>query len=213
MLKFLAAFAAFFVLATAAPAESMFVADKGRTLYLRGEVRENALVLASQVAELSQSSKRPITIVINSPGGSIHAGLQLMSAIHVAQQRGTQVRCFVPVLAASMAFQILSVCDERYTLQYSLLLFHPARVFLFGPYMADDLAYQSDQLRLVEDRLKNDLAARIGLDRKEFDYHYSHETLWLAADLNKVTGNYFEIVDNFSGVDRAFDLEDAPAGE
>ncbi len=206
MLKIVAAFAAFFMSAVAAAKPAVFVADKGRTLYLRGEVGGNALDMAAQVIGLAEKSKKPISIVINSPGGSIYVGLQLMSAIDVVQKRGVKVRCFVPVIAASMAFQILSVCDERYTLQYSLLLFHPARAPLMGSYTYDELEYQGAQLRQLDNKLKNDLAKRIGMPRKEFDYHYQHETLWLAPDLSARTDDFFTIVADFDGVERPFDL-------
>ncbi len=185
---------------------STFEADKGRTLYLRGEVADNGLLLAAQVIELAGKSRKPISLVINSPGGSIYMGLQLMSAISVVQQRGVRVRCFVPVLAASMAFQIMSVCDERYTLQYTLLLFHPARSVLMGAFTYDELEYQGAQLRDLDNKLKSDLARRLGMDRKVYDYHYEHETLWLASDLNAMAGGYFTIVEDFTGVDAPFDL-------
>jgi ATP-dependent protease ClpP protease subunit len=205
-MKFLAALAAFFMSAVV-QAEPTFVADKGRTIYIRGAIADNAFDIASKVFEMSKV-KAPISLVINSPGGSVYPGLQIMSAIEVAQSRGVTVRCFVPVLAASMAFQILSVCDERYVLQYSLLLFHPARSMLMGGFLADELEYQGAQLRRLDDKLKNELAARLGMDRKEYDYHYSHETLWLATDLNAATDpDFVEVVSDFSGVDKPFDLE------
>jgi ATP-dependent protease ClpP protease subunit len=208
VLKFLtAAFAAFFVLATTVPAKTAaFVADKDRTVYVRGEIDGSALLQAAEVMRLATKSTAPITLVINSPGGNVYTGLQLMSAIGVAQQRGVTVRCFVPVLAASMAFQILSICDERYTLQYSLLLFHPARAFLNGAFLAEDLEYAGEQLRQLDDRLKSELAARLGMDRAEYDFHYRRETMWLASDLNDRADGFLTIVGDFRGVENPFDL-------
>lgn len=185
----------------------VFKVDKDRTLYLRGEVADNAMAMASQVVDLASKSRAPISIVINSPGGSIYAGLQLMSAIGMAQKRGVMVRCVVPVLAASMAFQIFSVCDERYTLQYSLLLFHPARLMLKGMFTADELEYAGKQLRALDEKLKDELSVRLGMERSVYDYHYAHETLWIATDLNAaVERDFATIVDDLSGVSDPFGL-------
>lgn len=210
MLKLIGVMVSLFLFINASCAHAagrVFTADKGRTLYVRGEVGPEALELASELITLTGKAKTPITIVINSPGGNVYTGLQLMSAIHIAQQRGVKVRCFVPVLAASMAFQILSVCDERYTLQYSLLLFHPARAMLMGGFLAEELEYQGAQLKQLDEQLKSDLAARLGMDSKEYDYHYRNETLWLAPALNeRAGGDFLMVVDDFVGVDRPFDL-------
>ena len=159
-----------------------------RTLRVDGVIQANALVLAAQIEHLSASDKSPISIIINSPGGSVLAGLQLVEAIHVAQNRGVSINCAVTTLAASMAYVILSECDKRYAFNNSLLLFHPARAFLLMAQLkAGDAKYMGEELAAIDASITRDLHASMGIltevDRAWFQYHYDHETLWTAGRL------------------------------
>lgn len=185
---------------------STFVANPDRTVYLRGPVADNALTIATNIEKLSRAGSQPIDMIINSPGGSIITGLQIISAMEVAKQRGITIRCFVPMLAASMGFQVFAHCSERYVLEQSLLLWHPARIFvLFGAFTSGELLYQGRELKKIEAPLARYLIRVMGVDTKFFNYHYRHETLWLARDLRKET-DFFEIVDSFENVVGPYNL-------
>ena len=188
---------------TAATAET-FVANKGRTVYLKGVVSGNAFAAAERIERLSRTSDKPIDIIINSPGGYVTPGLQLVSAMNVAQKRGVTIRCFVPMLAASMAFQVFAECDERYTLKYARLLWHPARTGFRGGVKWDQLLYAGKRLKTVEKILVQRLLEIMEIDRKFFFYHFKYETLWNAMILKKHTPDFFTIVDDFKNVDYAF---------
>lgn len=178
---------------------STFTADPSRTVYIRGVVGGNALAVAGQIEKLSSDSERPIDIIINSPGGSILAGLQTISAMEVAKERGVTIRCFVPHLAASMAFQIFMHCDERYALEQTMLLFHPATVGGGNGFNTEDLLYWGDRLRKMELPLVKKLIKTLGVSRKFFFYHYRNETMWLGSELIKET-TCFSLVTNFKNV-------------
>lgn len=165
-----------------------------RTLRVVGEINGSVLKLASQIDSLSKESKKPINILINSPGGSVPAGLQLVEAMHVAQARGVKVRCAVTTLAASMAYIVLSQCDEKYALANSLLLFHPARAMLFmATVKADDANYMAQELAAIDSDMSDLLESSMGVVTSEhkawFDYHFQHETLWSASRLSRVIPN------------------------
>lgn len=172
-----------------------------RTLRVSGEIGGAVLGIASKIELLSRSSDEPINLIINSPGGSVPAGLQLVEAVHIAQSRGVTVRCAVTTLAASMAFILLSQCDERIALANSLLLFHPARAFVFmGALKAEDARYMAEELEAINADMADMLEESMGIVTAEqkswFDYHTNKETLWVASRLQRVlpSSNWITIV-------------------
>jgi len=78
------------------------------------------------------SAGTEITLIINSPGGEVNAGLFLINAMKLSQARGAKLRCITTGLAASMALQVFSQCDSRFALPNSFMLYHPVRVNLGG---------------------------------------------------------------------------------
>ena len=180
-----------------------YTADPLRTVYIRGLVSDNAIEAASKIIVLSSQSKEPIDLILNSPGGQVFAGLQTISAIAVANERGVTIRCFVPMLAASMAYQIFSHCNERYTLANTMLLFHPATMGFRRGVNSDDLLYSGKRLRKLEIPMMRQLLRVMGVSKKFFYYHYNKETLWLAKELKELS-DFYEIVDNFKNVSDPF---------
>lgn len=170
-----------------------------RTLRVEGVILGNALDLAHKVERMSSESQDPIDLLINSPGGSVEAGLQLVEAMHIAQSRGVRVRCAVSTLAASMAFLILNECDERYALSNSLLLFHPARAMLmFAVLKADDARKMSEDLEsvdaLITDMLEEGMGVVTAQQKSWYQYHFTKETLWTASHLSREVPNSSWIV-------------------
>jgi ATP-dependent protease ClpP protease subunit len=194
------------MLSTGAAAET-FTANPKRTVYLNGVVAGNAMEAAEKIEKLSRNSDEDIDIIINSPGGYITPGLQMVSAMNVAQKRGVTVRCFVPMLAASMAFQVFAECDERYALKYSRLLWHPARTGFRGGVKWGTLLYESKRLRSIEKILVGRLLELMDINKKFFFYHFKYETLWYAENLKKHTPKFFTIVDDFKNVNKPYQID------
>lgn len=77
-----------------------------RTIYLNGEINdEAALSIITQLHYLEDNSQEPITLVINSPGGSVSAGLAIYD---VMQALSCPVTTAAVGLAASMAALVLA---------------------------------------------------------------------------------------------------------
>lgn len=151
-----------------------------------------------------------MTIAINSPGGEIYNGQRLISAMLMAKSRGTKFRCTVTTVAASMAFQILSFCDERLILAKSLLLWHPPRITMGGFGGVSMTPRESGaitrELVRLEKALTSDLLDNLPIPTKLFWQNYHDETLWFGEELVRIfearTRNpVFEIVDDIKGVD------------
>jgi len=135
------------------------------------------------------SLKQPpgeIKLIIDSPGGSVYTGFQFIAQMKALQAQGTVIKCFVPGLAASMAFHILVHCDERTVLQESALLWHRARVFvMMAALTAPVSAALARDLQQVDDHILRDVRGALSkdLDDREIVYHFEHETLHIGRDL------------------------------
>jgi ATP-dependent Clp protease protease subunit len=187
------------IMATAATAATVLKPDLNRTIYVVGEIgSRGAINTAMQIERLSNDGK-PITLIINSPGGSITAGVQIISALKVAKARGNEIRCVVPVLAASMGFQIFINCDVRYTLSGSLLLFHPATSGVDGN--KDEMLYASERLKAIEEPLIKDLFRVLRMPKDVFIYHYKNQTMWIAPEMKALCPHLFTIVDDVAAPD------------
>lgn len=97
----------------------------GNTVTLRGPVTSESV--GGVISELNQLSKVgeasvPIYLVLNTPGGSVFAGLELMQYLNTVR-RPVHV---VSIFAASMGFHILQSSKVRYITKYGTLMSHRA---------------------------------------------------------------------------------------
>lgn len=186
-----------------AKAETVTV-PKDRSLTILGPIGSSAIYSANELLEFKGND--PVWLVLNSPGGSIIAGMQILSAMRILKERGTPIHCVVPMMAASMAFQILAECDKRYGLHYSLLLWHPPRIQFMGvltPKLAKQIAID---LRMYEKEMVGVLLEKLQIDPEVFFYHYHAESLFFGGALNELVPGFITIVDDIKGVDKPFSM-------
>jgi ATP-dependent Clp protease protease subunit len=171
------------------------VKAKERVVKIEGAVQApGILIKANQLYTLAEESKEPITIIINSPGGAVFAGLQFINAMELVKKRGVLLNCYVPGMAASMAFQILAHCDNRYALPYSLLLWHPVRIaglMLLTPKRAENI---TESLKEIERIMLPKLLQELKISEKEFEFHYLKETMWTAIGLKRISPEFVTVV-------------------
>lgn len=146
------------------------------TVFLVGEVNENAQVLAQEINHRSASGSGPLYLYINSPGGSVLDGVQVVSAIQ-ASKRPVVTIC--SSICASMAAIIFSIGTKRYMVDRSLLMFHEAAGGVQGQFnqMQSRLGVFS---RLV-DKLDYEIATRAGMEPALFKSKMGSE-LWLDGE-------------------------------
>lgn len=159
--------------------------NKERTMIIDGIIAGPGLVkLGAALIDMANTDvTKPIDIVINSPGGSVTSGFLFINQMEAAKGLGATIRCFVPNLAASMAFQILVHCSERYTLDRAFLLYHRVRVVLGGGLfstgetvtspMAKALAVDLGRMDQV---IFNECLAVLNMPYHAVSYHFEHET-------------------------------------
>lgn len=171
-----------------------------RTIFITGAVNQNILSKADKLTGMALKSTKPVTLIINSPGGAVYVGLQFINAMLAVQSKGVQLNCYVSGMAASMAFQILAFCDKRYAMQYSMLLWHPPAYvgqMRLTPKIAD---YVRTELISIEKTLVPKLIEELGISKKTFVYHYYKETFWTATSLAKKAPDFIEIVASIPGL-------------
>lgn len=120
-----------------AQASTILNLDPKTTVVLREVVGQATVDERLKFSALASAGVPEITIVIDSPGGSVFEGLQFIQQIRNAQANGTEVRCVGTGKVISMAYFIFTACDTRYAMPDSIMLFHPIRIFFLGVLTAD----------------------------------------------------------------------------
>lgn len=191
---------------TTAQAET-FVADPARTVTFNQSIDGSVIHQANKILKMTKSSKSPIYVVINSGGGSVAAGVQVISTIRIAKKRGVEVHCVVPMIAASMAFQIFAECSHRYAFAYSLLLWHPIRIHIQNMALTPrDARRLAKDMEMWETDLVKVLLDKLQMPAGEFYYHYYNETLHMGVSLNKMAPGFMTLVEDIVGVDAPFTM-------
>ncbi len=159
--------------------------EADRIVHIRGVITSRSLApIMAKVQEWSQDSTgRDVTVVISSPGGEVTSGTALINQMKQAQSVGVQFHCYVLDMAASMAFQILTHCDSRYSLDTSYLLWHGVRVGIMGIVTEEAARSIMVDLRRFNDTITSQLTDTMALSSKEIRKHFLAETLWSGKQL------------------------------
>jgi ATP-dependent protease ClpP protease subunit len=184
--------------ATAAP-----IVQSKRSVVVAGVIANNNLAdIGDQLLEWSKAKPtQPVDIVIDSPGGDTVTGFLFVNQLEAVRARGTTIRCFVPTIAASMAFQILLHCDERYTLDHSWLLWHGVRVFSGNSPITAKVAEElADELNALNVAIMRELLANLGLPEPVVRYHFLKETLHVGKDLSTLAPRFITALPAIKGL-------------
>ena len=181
--------------------------DAKRLVRVLGSIDARIVPQANKVLDLAQKSKKPIYLLVNSPGGSVMAGGVFIAAVELAKARGVKVKCVTSVMAASMAFSILTHCSERYILPSAHLLFHP--VWTQAKYInARSAAQMATELDRIDSDLLNWLEQQMGMERDLLESAFYAEKWWTAKELKGATrSGWVTIVTDVTGVKGLFDYK------
>lgn len=160
---------------------------------------------AITAAAKGKAKSKTLDIVINSPGGSVVAGFEFLSLMAAAQDSGYNIRCFVYHVAASMAFQILLQCNERYTLDNAFLLWHRARIMMGGMFgsavTGPQLAVLGRALQDTDAYIYSDLRSKLtGASDSYTRYHFENETLHLGKHLSQHLPDFITTAHSIPGL-------------
>ena len=169
--------------------------DLDRFVAFKGAVRAQNSDLAIQALKSFQNSSAPVTVYLDSPGGSVYHGLKVIHEMEKMRANGTKFVCLVDSMAASMAFQFLIHCDTRYVFRFSAMLWHPVRIGAVQnvtPKLAGEL-YMS--LAYIERTLLDQLLKVLPISKGQFYRHYHAETLHYGFSLDKMMPGFVEVID------------------
>lgn len=139
---------------------------------------------------------KQIDIILASPGGDVITGSLLIDKMEQLKLQGVNIRCVVRDVAASMAFQMLLHCSERYATPHSFLLWHPVRIFMQGVLTADMAEILSYQLASADEVALHDLKANLPMNEADILWHFKNETLHQAFNLLMTAPGFFKKVTN-----------------
>lgn len=174
--------------------------DESRTILIEGGIDGNIVPLAFQLEEMTRKNRKPVYLVLNSPGGQVIPMMVFLQAMSIAKNRGVTIKCVAPILAASAAFQIFANCSERYAFKYSFLLFHPVRTG--GQFRDTEMLPAYRDMKDMQNAMVAELLAVLGMDEDLFWFHFNAETLHRAVDLQKITTDFLTLIDDVEGLEK-----------
>lgn len=125
---------------------------------------------------ITQAKGKPITLCINSGGGSVFDAWAMMSALRA---HDAKVTARVDGVAASAASFLLAAADEVIMSSEAWIMIHDATGRCCG--RAEDMRKTADWMDRVNDQLAGIYAKRCNKPKDEFA-NAMHETTWYTAD-------------------------------
>ena len=168
---------------------------KDRIILLCGEIDDNlSNIIVGQLLYLDSLNHDNISIYINSPGGSVTAGMAIYDTMNFIKSK---VSTIVVGIAASMAAFLLSSGEKgyRYSLPNSEIMIHQPLGGAQG--QATEIKIAAEHILKIKDKLNNILAKNTGKDIKiiendtDRDYYLSSYEALDYGLIDKVLENNF----------------------
>jgi ATP-dependent Clp protease, protease subunit len=157
-----------------------------RIIFLGQQVDEELAnrICAELVMLAAEDPKRDITIYINSPGGSVYAGLAIYDMM---QYVPNDVRTFAMGMAASMGQFLLcaGAPGKRYALQHASVLMHQPSGGIGGT--ASDITIQAEQILYIKRILGERTAMHTGQTVEQIEADADRDR-WFTAEEAKDYG-------------------------
>ena len=130
------------------------------------------LVIAQMLFLQMEEPERDLSLYINSPGGSVTAGLAIYDTIQFLK---CDVTTYCIGQAASMGAVLLAAGTKgkRYALPHARIMIHQPWGGVQG--QATDISIQAEEILRLKDRLNEILAAHTGKDPKQIEIDTDRE--------------------------------------
>ncbi len=159
--------------------------EKNRIIYINGEVNDlMALSVISQLRYLDAKSDDDITLIINSPGGSVTDGMAIydcMKTIHC------DIVCIATGRAASMGAFLLAAGTKgkRYATENAVIMIHQPLGGVQG--QVTDISLAVDHMMYEKKKLASILADACGKTQKKL-MHDTERDNWMSSAAAKEYG-------------------------
>ena len=139
----------------------------------------------------AEDPKRDIHLYINSPGGSVTAGMAIYDTMQLVE---CDVATFAMGLAASMGQFLLSsgTAGKRYALPHARILMHQPSAGIGGT--ASDIAIQAEQYKLTKREMAEITAQQTGQTLEQIEKDADRDR-WFTAVQAKAYGFVDEVIE------------------
>ncbi len=186
----------FFLSLTSCLARGQVELTPERTIVIGGVISNATYQPTMDALDNLSKTGKEIDIIFSSPGGSVIVGSLIIDKMEQLKLQGIHFRCAVRDIAASMAFQLLLHCNERYTTPHSFLLWHPVRLLFQGALTADMASTLATQLAQADEVALHDLRAYLPVAEADLIWHFKNETLHQGYNLMLIAPGFFKEVTN-----------------
>jgi ATP-dependent Clp protease, protease subunit len=217
------------------PAPRTVVLSRSNSLSLNGEINgDTTAAIIASAKELDNNmsgfmerrlGKKPIYLFLNSPGGSIQSGLEIIEALKGLGRPVDTVTMF----ATSMAWQLAQNLDDRLILKNGVLMSHHAAGEMSGSFGGVHPSQMDNRIQLWLDRVRELDQQTVKRTNGKQTYEsyinqYDHE-MWLTGTKAVDQGYADEIVLvkcdkslagttkhqlNFMGAEISYELDNCP---
>lgn len=161
---------------------------KDRVIFLGGGVDDDTanLIIAQMLFLSNEDSKADIHFYINSPGGSISAGMAIMDTMNFVRP---DVATYCVGMAASMGAWLLAAGTKgkRFVLPNSNVMLHQPLIGGVYQGQASDLEIQAEQMIKTRNRMYKIMAECTGQTADQIETDCDRDK-WLDADAAKAYG-------------------------
>lgn len=128
---------------------------------------------------MRRGRKYPIYLIVNSPGGSVYAGMRFISFAKTIDNLET-----VTIFAASMASAIVEALPgTRHGTENAVTMFHRARGTFSGQFEDGEVESQLAMWKKIVRKMERTNANRIGISLKQYKLNVVNEW-WVYGDDN-----------------------------
>ena len=189
------------------------------------DVIAKAKALDTALSRHEYGKKAPLYLFLNTPGGSIQAGLEMIEALKGIDRKVDTVTLF----AASMGFQIAQNLDDRLILKNGVLMSHRAAGEIQGSFGGEHPSQMDSRYQLWIDRMRELDEQTVSRTNGKQTYEsytkqYANE-MWLTGTKSVQQGYADRIVTvkcdsslngtstkhvDYMGMDVSYDLDNCP---
>lgn len=154
---------------------SINLLEDKRTIYLHNEITDEcAKDIVEKLLKLDFINHKEITIIINSPGGSVSAGFAIYDTMNYIKSPVITICCG---RAASMGAILLLNGSRRYCLPNSSVMLHEVSSGTFGK--LTEMQEKVEHTRKTNDRLLGIIAEKTGKSLKQVKRDTINKDAWM----------------------------------
>lgn len=153
--------------------------DQNRVMILSGPILDTEDAVAILMRWSRRDPGKPITIYLNTPGGSVFDGNALVACIRELQGRGHKITIHGVGMVMSYGSVLLQAADERILDKDVVFMIHALNAPIAGA--LDQIQDQTKMLQEVQERLLDALASKANITKAKIKQLTRRKELFLSA--------------------------------